>query len=65
MIIVQKPYMERRTFATFAKQRPGEKVEIYITSPQLSFEEYSDENVEKVINIMVGDTQRIIEYPSK
>lgn len=67
MILVQKPYMERRTYATFMKQWPGQEVQIFVTSPQLSFEEYitPEMPLEKVINIMVGDTQRIKEYPKK
>jgi uncharacterized SAM-binding protein YcdF (DUF218 family) len=67
MILVQKPYMLRRTYATFMKQWPGDKVEILVTSPQLSFEEYFTANSvenEKVINLMVGDLQRIKEYPA-
>ncbi len=66
MILVQKPYMERRTYATFMRQWPGNKSEIIVTSPKISFEEYPDAEIslDKVINIMVGDLQRIIEYPS-
>jgi hypothetical protein len=47
--------MERRTFATFSKQRPGEEVVFYVTSPLLSFDEYCNEEVpmDKVINVMV------------
>ena len=64
-IVVQKPYMERRTYATFQKQWPGKTV--YVTSPQISFEEYptADILMEKVINIMVGDLQRIRLYAEK
>lgn len=64
-ILVQKPYMERRTFATFKKQWPGK--DFSVTSPQISFEDYPSQEipVERVINIMVGDLQRIIEYPAK
>lgn len=64
-ILVQKPYMERRTYATFQKQWPGKIV--YVTSPQISFEEYptKDFPMEKVINIMVGDLQRIRIYAKK
>ncbi|OQY91891.1 MAG: hypothetical protein B6D37_15565 [Sphingobacteriales bacterium UTBCD1] len=64
-ILVQKPYMERRTFATFKKQWPGKGFSV--TSPQISFEDYPSQEipVERVINIMVGDLQRIIEYPAK
>lgn len=67
MILVQKPYMERRTFATFMAQWPGDAIEIYVTSPQVSLEEYISDDIplEKVINLMVGDLQRIKEYPKK
>lgn len=67
IILVQKPYMERRTFATFSKQRPGEEVVFYVTSPLLSFDEYCNLEIpmDKAINIMVWDLQRIIEYPKK
>ena len=65
-ILVQKPYMERRTFATFAKQWPGDSVRIQITSPKLSFDEYFDGGTidkEFALSVMVGDLQRIKEYP--
>ncbi|HYF31761.1 MAG TPA: YdcF family protein [Chitinophagaceae bacterium] len=64
-ILVQKPYMERRTFATFQKQWPGKQM--IVTSPQITFEAYptADIPMERVINIMVGDLQRIKYYPEK
>src|SRR5687768_11610656 len=64
-IVVQKPYMERRSYATFKKHWPDKK--LLVTSPQISFDEYPipDIPLERVINIMVGDLQRIIEYPRK
>jgi uncharacterized SAM-binding protein YcdF (DUF218 family) len=64
-IVVQKPYMERRSYATFKKQWPDKK--LLVTSPLLSFEEYptNDISVEKLINMMVGDLQRIKFYPEK
>ncbi len=64
-IVVQKPYMERRSFATFKKHWPDKK--LIVTSPQISFENYSTEDipVERVINIMAGDLQRIKIYPDK
>ncbi len=64
-IVVQKPYMERRSFATFKKHWPHKK--LLVTSPQISFEEYPNEEIpmERVINIMVGDLQRIKMYPAK
>lgn len=63
-ILVQKPYMERRSFATFQKNWPEKK--LMVTSPQISFEDYPTEEIplEKVIHILVGDLQRIEEYPS-
>lgn len=68
-ILVQKPYMERRSFATFKKLWPEKQV--VVTSPQVAFEEYlgrySNPSLtrEDVINIMVGDLQRIWLYPKK
>lgn len=64
-IVVQKPYMERRSYATFKKHWPEKK--LLVTSPQISFEEYPNEEIpmERVINIMVGDLQRIKMYPAK
>ena len=64
-IVVQKPYMERRSYATFKRYWPGKK--LIVTSPQISFEAYPTKEipVEKVINIMVGDLQRIKLYPQK
>jgi len=64
-IVVQKPYMERRSYATFKKHWPTKK--LLVTSPLLSFEEYptNDIPVEKLINMMVGDLQRIKLYPEK
>jgi uncharacterized SAM-binding protein YcdF (DUF218 family) len=64
-IVVQKPYMERRSYATFKKHWPDKK--LLVTSPQISFEEYPNEEIplERVIHIMVGDLQRIKMYPAK
>ena len=64
-IVVQKPYMERRSYATFKKHWPDKK--LLVTSPRLTFEEYptNDISVEKLINMMVGDLQRIKVYPEK
>jgi uncharacterized SAM-binding protein YcdF (DUF218 family) len=63
-ILVQKPYMERRSYATIKKQWP--EVEVWVTSPQIPLGDYPNKEIplEKVINIMVGDLQRIIEYPA-
>jgi len=62
-LLVQKPTMERRTYATFKKQWP--EAECFVTSPQFSYEEYTGGIQEKdfILNVMVGDLQRIKEYP--
>lgn len=64
-IVVQKPYMERRSFATFKKHWPDKN--LLVTSPQISFDEYPTDEIplDKVINIMIGDLQRIRLYPAK
>jgi uncharacterized SAM-binding protein YcdF (DUF218 family) len=64
-IVVQKPYMERRAYATF-KMRWPEK-EFIVTSPPISFEEYPYEGKPKeaLIGSLVGDLQRIKEYPNR
>ena len=64
-IVVQKPYMERRSYATFKKNWPEK--ELMVTSPQISFEDYPTAEIpmERVIGIMVGDLQRIRIYPAK
>ncbi|RYP66646.1 hypothetical protein DL769_005978 [Monosporascus sp. CRB-8-3] len=56
-ILVQKPYMERRTFATFSKQRPDPDTEFLVTSPELEWSEYPNEDNPRdlVINIAVDD----------
>ncbi|KAI1809924.1 DUF218 domain-containing protein [Poronia punctata] len=66
-ILVQKPYMERRTYATFKKQWPNPSTEILVTSPRLTWKEYPNEDnpTDVVINIAVGDLVRIRDYPAK
>lgn len=73
LVLVQKPYMERRTYATFMKQWPGAteeckgKVDIAVTSPQLEWDEYPNEENPRdlVVSIAIGDLVRIREYPAK
>ncbi|MGF1734619.1 YdcF family protein [Photobacterium satsumensis] len=64
LIIVQKPFMERRAYATFQQNWPGKKVAV--TSPNIDFDEYPNETLSysDVINVMLGDLQRIKVYPS-
>jgi len=65
LIAVQKPYMERRTFATLRKQWP--EVGVRVTSPRCSLSEYCNEAfpMSQVITIMVGDLHRIMTYPDR
>ena len=55
--------MERRAFATIRQQWP--EVAVRVSSPPLEFAAYGHANMptEEVIHIMVGDLQRILEYP--
>jgi uncharacterized SAM-binding protein YcdF (DUF218 family) len=68
-ILVQKPYMERRAFATFRKLWPEK--DLIVTSPQVSFREYLASYANRalsaadVVGIMVGDLQRIKVYPER
>ncbi len=64
-VLVQKPYMERRSYAAFKKLWPEK--DFIVTSPQMTMADYPTEEIskEQMINIMVGDLQRIKEYPAK
>jgi uncharacterized SAM-binding protein YcdF (DUF218 family) len=68
-IVVQKPYMERRSYATFKKVWPEK--DLLVTSPQVSMDDYLSEyshdalTPDDVVAIMVGDLQRIQCYPAK
>jgi uncharacterized SAM-binding protein YcdF (DUF218 family) len=68
-IVVQKPYMERRSYATFRQVWPEKNLRV--TSPQLSMDEYLNRyshealSAADVIGIMVGDLQRIRLYAEK
>jgi uncharacterized SAM-binding protein YcdF (DUF218 family) len=69
LIAVQKPYMERRSNATFKKVWPDQ--DVIVTSPRVSFDEYlgmysnAALTPDDVIGIMVGDLQRIQLYPGR
>lgn len=62
-ILVQKPFMERRTAATFMANWPGKP--FVVTSPSIAYADYPTERFSKthMINVMLGDLQRIREYP--
>ncbi|MGD8373546.1 MAG: YdcF family protein [Candidatus Woesebacteria bacterium] len=65
ILLVQKPYMERRAYATFAKQWPNKDTKFIVSSPQIDYFEYFNDlqPKEQIINIMVGDLQRVKECP--
>ena len=66
---MQKPYMERRSFATFRKLWP--EPDVIVTSPRVTLDEYLAAyshdalSEDEVISIMVGDLQRIRVYPAR
>jgi uncharacterized SAM-binding protein YcdF (DUF218 family) len=65
ILLVTKPYMERRAWATFKKQWPTPQPRVTVTSPQIDYEHYFVGVYPKAqeIRIMLGDMQRIKEYP--
>lgn len=67
VILLQKPYAERRTYTTFMKQWPGKKPKVIVSSPKIKFEEYPNEKIsfDEMVNIIVSDTQRIKLYAKK
>ncbi|MES2328033.1 MAG: YdcF family protein [Bacteroidota bacterium] len=64
-ILVQKPYMERRTYATGMLQWKGK--ELILASEKISFKEYLKKGIlrDRILNTMLGDLQRIKLYPEK
>src|ERR1700704_1445252 len=48
-IVVQKPYMERRSFATFRKMWPEQ--DVIVTSPQVEFDEYLASYTNKELSV--------------
>ncbi|MEU3217998.1 YdcF family protein [Streptomyces sp. NPDC006971] len=63
LLLISKPYMERRSYATARKVWP--EVEVVCTSEPLEFTDYlksiGDEKL--VLDMLVGDLQRVIDYP--
>ncbi|MEU5848747.1 YdcF family protein [Saccharopolyspora shandongensis] len=62
MLLVSRPYQQRRAFATAKKIWP--EVELVCSSQRLPLDEYvqSIGDVNRVINMLVGDTQRVEVY---
>ncbi len=65
-ILVQKPYMERRAYATFIKQWPSALESTVVTSPKTAFEDYFNNEIDldTTIRAMLGDFERIKTYPA-
>lgn len=57
--LISRPYQERRAFATCRKLWP--EVDIVCTSQQIDLDDYAAGigDIPRMINVMVGDTQRI------
>ena len=65
LILVQKPFMERRTYATFRKHCPDRWCAV--TSPRIAWRDYPTRQLTRkhLINVMVGDLQRIRLYAER
>lgn len=66
VIVIQKPYAERRAYATTRARWP--EVEVITSSPQISYEQYMEsrkKDKDGSISTMVGDLQRIKVYAEK
>jgi len=65
IILVHKPSMERRAYASFMNFWPEKDVELIVTSQPIAYDEYVGKVIDRdvIINIMVGDLQRIKLYP--
>jgi uncharacterized SAM-binding protein YcdF (DUF218 family) len=65
VLLVSKPYAERRGYAAARKLWP--EVDVVCASMPVGYDEYvrgiGDERL--VVDMMVGDLQRIIEYPAR
>lgn len=62
IMLISRPYQQRRAYATCRKVWP--EVEVICSSRPLPLDKYigSIGDVDRVINMLVGDTQRITEY---
>jgi uncharacterized SAM-binding protein YcdF (DUF218 family) len=62
IMLISRPYQQRRAYATCRKVWP--EVDVVCSSRPMPLDEYiaSIGDVDRVINMLVGDTQRITEY---
>jgi hypothetical protein len=65
ILLVSRPYQQRRAFATCKKLCP--EVEVRCGSRPLSLDEYIENigDTKRVVNMLVGDIQRITEYAKR
>jgi uncharacterized SAM-binding protein YcdF (DUF218 family) len=65
VLLISKPYEERRAYATARKLWP--EVSIVSASTPMSFEEYVDsiQNTRLVVDMLVGALQRLLIYPEQ
>lgn len=65
VILVQKPYMERRAWATFKRRWP--EPDLRVTSPPIPYDAYPTPDIPRdlVIDILVGDVQRMQVYADR
>jgi hypothetical protein len=64
-VIAVKPFMQRRTWATMAVEWP--EMPATLASPEMSLDQYFTDELTpvKIINIMLGDLQRIWIYSKR
>lgn len=64
VLLISKPYMERRAFATCKKVWP--EVRAICASEPIGFDDYlaTIGDTKLVLDMLVGDLQRVIEYPA-
>ncbi|MCW2916221.1 MAG: hypothetical protein JWN52_4289 [Actinomycetia bacterium] len=64
-VLISRPYQQRRAYATGKKLWP--EIEVICASRPLPLDEYVADigDADRVINMLVGDTQRIMIYPDQ
>ncbi|AUI62499.1 YdcF family protein [Amycolatopsis sp. BJA-103] len=65
VVLISRPYQQRRAYATCKKLWP--EVDVMCASRPLPLDEYIESigDVDRVINMLVGDTQRITVYAER
>ncbi|RXJ71578.1 hypothetical protein CS022_20440 [Veronia nyctiphanis] len=67
VLLVHKPYMERRAYSTFLKQWPQYAEEVKVTSPKIDFLDFITDEfpIDNLVDAMLGDLLRIRDYPER